>query len=352
MNPDPPTPDRYHRQRILPQVGDAGQQRLRASRVLLVGCGALGSTVAELLVRGGIGNLRIVDRDLVELTNLQRQLLFSERDAREETPKAVAAARRLAEINSDVRVEPIVADCNAHNVHQLAAWDDRPVDLILDGADNVATRYLLNDLAVREKIPWVYGACVGTAGRVMPIWPGQTPCLRCIFPHPPAAHELPTCDTSGVLGPAAAVVGAWQAAAAMRMLIAQQPIGAGMLALDPWHGQARPFAANQRPQPDCLCCGQKNFDFLSPSSAELTSSLCGRNAVQVQKPRQETFDLDRLSERLQSAGKIERSPWFVRCALRDPGTIRLTLFPDGRLLVHGTTDPDRAKSIYARFIGS
>ncbi len=211
--------NRYHRQTLLPQFGAEGQARLAAAPVLVVGCGALGSVLADQLVRAGVGYTRVVDRDVVEITNLQRQVLFDEADARDGAPKAIAAARRLAAVNSSVVIEPIIADVHARNVEEIAgvgeaggAWK---ADLILDGTDNVETRYLLNDVSIKHGVPWVYGACVGTEGRVMLVRPGKSPCLRCIFPEPPGPGELPTCDTAGVLGAASAVVASLQVAAAL-----------------------------------------------------------------------------------------------------------------------------------------
>ena len=201
----------------MPQIGAEGQEKLARARVLLVGCGALGCTIAEQLARAGIGFLRIVDRDIVELTNLQRQVLFDESDAASALPKAIAAAKRLKQINSSIAIEPHVADLDAGNAESFC-----DVDLILDGTDNVATRFLLNEISVKNNIPWIYGACVGTEGRVMTIRPGDGPCLRCIFREPPAPGELPTCDTAGVLGPIAAVVGAMQAMAAMKLIVGGQ----------------------------------------------------------------------------------------------------------------------------------
>jgi adenylyltransferase/sulfurtransferase len=345
--------DRYNRQRILPQIGQSGQQRLSEARVLLIGCGALGSTLAELLVRAGVGFMRLVDRDLVELSNLQRQVLFDEQDAQRQMPKSVAAAQRLARINSTVKIEPIVADAHAANLPALAdIGQQRPVDLILDGADNVAVRYLINDLAVQQGISWIYAGCVETGGRVMSIVPGGTACLRCLFPQPPAAQQLPTCDTAGVLGPAAVAVAALAAAAAMRLLVGAGPLPRGLICLDLWTGESRDLISATAPAADCPCCGKRQFPFLCQTDGDWTTTLCGRAAVQVLQAGRTCVDLGSAARRWQRIGKVQQSPWFVRCRLHEPEGIDLTLFGDGRLLVHGTTDPMRARSIYSRFVGS
>jgi adenylyltransferase/sulfurtransferase len=342
---------RYNRQEVLPQIGPDGQARLRRSRVLLIGCGALGSVSAELLARSGIGFLRLVDRDLVELSNLQRQILFDERDAAEGIPKSAAAARRLREINRDVEIDAVVADANATNIESFA-----DVDLILDGTDNISTRYLVNDLSVRNRLPWIYGGCVGTEGRVWGIWPGRTACLRCIFPDPPNANDLPTCDIAGVLGPAAAAVGGFQAALAIRFLVEGESAAeksAGLIAFDAWTGQFRLLSSASVAIADCPCCHQRNFPFLSTNGLDFTTNLCGRRAVQVLRSGlSRPIDLTAIAQRWQKLGTVGQSPWFVRCSLNDPAGIDLTLFADGRLLVHGINDPMRATSLYARFVGN
>ena len=253
---------RYHRQELLPWVGEAGQARLAGSRVLLVGCGALGTTAAEQLARAGVGSITVADRDVVEWTNLQRQTLFAERDVGR--PKAVAAAERLGAVNSSVRVDARVADVDADGVEALAL-EPRPADVIVDGTDNAQTRYLLNDVAVKHGVPWVYGGCVGTDGRVMAVVPGlgETPCLRCVFPDPPAAGELATCDTAGVLGPAASAVASLQAVAALKILTGHAADAAGsLLTIDFWRGRHRAIDLTNARRPDCPCCGLRRFDFL------------------------------------------------------------------------------------------
>jgi adenylyltransferase/sulfurtransferase len=339
--------DRYHRQVLLPQIGRAGQARLAASRVLLVGCGALGTVIADQLVRAGVGSLRIVDRDVVEWTNLQRQVLFDEADAREALPKAVAAARRLSRINSTVRLEAVVADAHSGNIEALAAG----VELILDGTDNVETRYLLNDVSIKHNVPWVYGACVGTEGRAMPVIPGATPCLRCVFPQPPEGSDLPTCDTAGVLGPVASAVASVQAVAAIKMLSGNSgDVRAELWSGDLWAGRFRttPVVVD----PNCPTCGRRAFTFLERVAAP-TTSLCGRHSVQVHPTRVDgRLDLDAAARKLNGVGEVVRTPYLVRCRPRDGGELEMTLFADGRMIVSGTTDRDRARSLYARYVGA
>ena len=359
---------RHHRQALLPWVGEAGQARLAESRVLVVGCGALGTTAAEQLARAGVGRLTIADRDVVELTNLQRQTLFAESDVGR--PKAVAAADRLAAIASGVAVDARVVDVDADNVESLALGEGtrpRRADLVVDGTDNAQTRYLLNDVAVKHGIPWVYGGCVGTDGRVMSIVPtlGETPCLRCVFPDPPSPGELATCDTAGVLGPAASAVASLQAVAALKILTGHPDAAAGsLLTIDFWRGRHRTIDLKNARRPDCPCCGRRRYDFLDapPTAAAL---LCGRGAVQVRPPRRPAsadgrvaspkLDLAAVAARLARVGVVHAQPHLLRCDLTDRPDGRpasLTLFADGRLIVHGSGDLAEARSIYARYIGA
>ncbi len=340
--------DRYHRQTLLPFVGPAGQQRLGDARVLLIGCGALGGVIAEQLVRAGVGQLTVVDRDVVEWTNLQRQVLYDEADARDGTPKAIAAGRRLSAINSTVALRPLIVDVHAGNIDGLVG---EGVDLILDGTDNVETRYLVNDLAVKRDIPWVYGACVGTDGRVMTIRPGITPCLRCVFPAPPLAGELPTCDTAGVLGPAAGVVASLQAIAAIKILSGHpESTDTGLLSLDLWTGRWRSIDTSG-PRPDCECCGRRNFEYLDRIPETSIASLCGRNAVQVRPAKSSQIDLEHLARTLSTVGRIEHSAFLLRCHLTEETGVMLTVFSDARCIVSGTTEIARARSLVNRYIG-
>lgn len=346
--------NRYHRQILLPQIGDAGQARLGAARVLLVGCGALGSVLADQLVRAGVGWLRLVDRDVVETTNLQRQVLYDEQDAANGTPKAVAAGGRLGRVNSTVRVDPVVTDVHAGNAEDLAGLgaDGPPVDLILDGTDNVETRYLLNDVAVKHGLPWVYGACVGTEGRMMVVRPPDGACLRCVFPEPPGPGELPTCDTAGVLGPVAAVVASLQAVAAIKLLTVQGgTVSEELVTLDLWGGRWRQTSLDGAKRSDCKTCGRREFEFLG-RGADRSVSLCGRNAVQVRPGVGKGLDLGSVADRLKRCGAVERTPHLVRCRLDEGADLRLTVFADGRAIVQGTNDPERARSVYARWVGT
>jgi adenylyltransferase/sulfurtransferase len=342
-----PDHDRYHRQVLLPQVGSAGQARLRASRALLVGCGALGGVIAEQLARAGVGSLRIVDRDVVEWTNLQRQVLFEEADARDRTPKAVAAARRLARVNGEVTLDPVVADVHSGNIESLAAG----VEVVLDGTDNVETRYLINDVAVKHAIPWVYGACVGTEGRVMPVVPGRTACLRCVFREPPAGAHLPTCDTAGVLGPIAAIVASLQTVAAIKLLTGNQAELRGELWwADLWAGRMRTTPVERNSS--CPTCGRREFDFLDRPAGQATT-LCGRGAIQVRPAAANVrLDLTAAARKLTGVGDVELTPYLVRCRPRGENGLELTLFADGRMIVAGTTDRDSARSLYARYVGA
>ena len=339
--------NRYHRQTLLPQIGDAGQERLGRSRVLLIGCGALGTVIADQLVRAGVGFLRIADRDLVETTNLQRQVLFDESDAAAGKPKAFAAAERLRRVNSSLVIEPHVLDVHSANIEGLMDG----VDLVLDGTDNAETRYLVNDAAVKRSTPWVYGACVGTGGRVMAVVPTDTPCLRCMFPQPPSPGELETCDTAGVLASAASVVASIQVVEAMKLLV-----GAGvsreLVTVDLWPLRVHAISTTDARRADCPACALRRFEFLDARPGAATTSLCGRNTVQVRPAMNGApLDADAAAARLATAGAVERNAFFVRCQLRDSG-LSITLFPDGRALVHGTANLAVARSVYARFIGN
>lgn len=338
------TQSRYQRQIAVPQIGSAGQERLRAARVLVLGCGALGTVIAETLTRAGIGGLRLVDRDFVEWTNLQRQVLFTEADAATPTPKAIAASKYLQAINSEVTLEPVVAHAEARNIRELADG----MDLILDGADNFALRYLVNDYAVAHHTPWIYGACLATEGRVMPIIPQQTPCLRCLFPEPPEAGSHATCDTAGIIAPAVNVVASLQAALALRILIGEQP-AATMLTVDVWRQRFHTIALDEARLAACPCCIRGEYPYLDGAVETLATALCGRNAVQVLPPAGARIDLAVLGKRLHAVGDVQVTSFLVRAAVE---AYVLTVFRDGRAIVQGTEDEAAARVIYDRWVGS
>jgi adenylyltransferase/sulfurtransferase len=331
--------DRYSRQILFPGIGPAGQQRLLDARVVVVGCGALGSFQAGALARAGVGRLRIVDRDYVELSNLQRQWLFEESDAEQALPKAVAAVRALGRINSGIELEPVVADLTAENAEDLLG----DADLILDGTDNFETRYLINDFAVREGKPWVYGAAVGSYGLSMAILPDQTACLRCIYPDPPAGAQ-PTCETAGVLGAITSLIASLQVAEAMRILCTLESSGK-LTRVDVWSGEIRQSRQPAR-DAECPACGSRNFEFLE-GRKRVPVSLCGRNAVQLHELGR-PLDLRELAPRLAAVGTVRANEFALTLAVPP---YQLTFFPDGRVIVKGTTDVGVARSVYARYLG-
>ncbi|HYE63895.1 MAG TPA: ThiF family adenylyltransferase [Phycisphaerales bacterium] len=339
--------NRYHRQQLLPQVGDVGQERLARARVLVVGVGALGCTSADLLARAGVGTLHLLDRDLVEFTNLQRQTLFDEADAASATPKAAAAAARLSRVNSQIGIVPLVRDLTATIAEQTLA-QVQP-DILIDGTDNFETRYLLNDLSVKHAIPYAYAGVVGTAG-MSALFTPPGPCLRCVFPEPAAPGATPTCDIAGVLGPAVAVVAALQAAAVIRLLISGSPQEwrTTLNDVDAWTGRSRSLDLSEAKRPDCPCCGRRQFEVLSSTISD-HASLCGQNAVQVTPPAPASLDLPAIASRLAAHGQTTSGRLHVRCVL--PDGLELTVFPDARAIIRGTTRPEVARSLYSRLLG-
>ena len=333
--------ERYSRQWRFAPLGQEGQRRIRGARVAIVGVGALGSVAAELLARAGVGALRLIDRDFVELSNLQRQFLYDEADGAEALPKAVAAARRLARVNSGVELEPCVADLAPSNADELLG----AADLILDGTDNFETRYLLNDFAVRESRPWIYGAAVGSYGLKIAFTGGEAACFRCLYPEPPAGAQ-PTCETEGVLGPLTAAIASLQAADALKILaLGPEAVNPRLTTIDVWSGEIRQISPGVR-DPRCPCCARREFPYLD-GRRRAPISLCGRNAVQIHE-RFRPIDLAELAGRLSPLARIRVNEFALRAAI-DP--YELTVFPDGRAIVRGTTDPGVARGVYARYVG-
>ena len=337
-------PARYSRQVRFAPLGAEGQARLAAGRVAVVGCGALGSVVALALVRAGVGHVRIIDRDVPELSNLPRQVLFDEADVAAGLPKAVAAANALARINSAVALEPIVADLTAANALDLLAG----VDVIVDGTDNFEARFLVNEVACRHRIPWVHGGAIGAEGRVLAIVPGQTACLRCLIPDPPAPGAVPTCETAGIIGPAALVVGAVEAAEAMKLIVGGTAAGR-MLVCDLWDSLWRTVDLTPLAAAGCPTCRSGDMPWLDGRLGGRPTPLCGREAVQV-SAAVAGIDLAALAERLAAVGTVVANRWIVRAGVEEG--IELSVFADGRAIVSGTRDEAKARAIVARYLGA
>jgi len=298
-----------------------------------------------MLARAGVGKLRIVDRDFVEYTNLQRQTLFSEDDAAERTPKAIAAKQRIAAVNSEIEVEAIIADVNHSNVEALI----NGCDLVIDGTDNFQVRYLVNDACVKLGTPWIYGAAVSSYGTTMTIIPGKTPCLRCVFDEMPDAGSAPTCDTAGVIMPIITTISAVQVAEALKLLIGKiDALHGSLMQFDLWANDRQSIKLVE-PNPDCRTCGLRIFDYLDTETPEFSAALCGRNAVQIAPPHAITLDLDQLAERLQFVVSVNQNEYLLRFT---SGEYEMTVFRDGRAIVKGTDDLAAARSMYARFVGS
>jgi molybdopterin-synthase adenylyltransferase len=338
--------ERYSRQIRFPGLGQEGQRRLLRSRVTLCGCGALGTVLANALVRAGVGYLRVVDRDFVETSNLQRQVLFDERDVSDNLPKAEAGARKLRAINSTVDIEPVVADIDRTNILDLV----KDADLILDGTDNFEIRYLINDVAVKLGKPWVYGGVIGSYGQTMTILPGDTPCLRCVFEAAPAPGEAATCDTAGVLGPIVNVIASMQAMEAIKILSGKvEAVNRELVFLDIWENTERRIKiAPLKGKVDCPCCKHRQFEWLEGEHGSQTTSLCGRNAVQVSHRTPGRLDFESMAATLATMGKVSFNRFLLKF---DVENYEFTVFPDGRAIIKGTADTERARSLYAKYIG-
>lgn len=333
---------RYSRQLLFQGIGTEGQRQLAIARVAIVGCGATGSALASLLARAGVGTIRIIDRDYVEPSNLQRQSLFDESDAAESLPKAIAAARKIAAFNSQIVIDPHVADLTPSNIAALLEG----TQLILDGTDNFETRYLINDFAVQQSLPWIYTAAVGSYGVTMNIIPGKTGCLACIFPEPPRGM-LETCETAGVLNTAVNWAASVAATEAIKLLVgAEERLRRTLLSFDLWLNQQGEVAA-ARARVACRVCGERKFLHLAGKDRPQVT-LCGRNSVQIHE-RARTVDLAEMSKRLKPHGAVRHND-FVLKFWHEP--YEMTLFPDGRAIIKGTTDATVARSLYARYVGS
>lgn len=358
---------RYQRQMLLPGFGEDGQRRLLGATAFVLGCGALGTVVADMLARAGVGHLVIVDRDIIEPSNLQRQVLFDERDVAEGVPKAQAAKRKIATINSGIRVSAIVDDVNHGNIERYA----QDADVIVDGLDNIETRYLANDLAVKRGLPYVYGAAVGTTGMAFAVLPHTadgtgpwesaagaslaTPCFRCLFEEAPAPGTTATCDTVGVIAAAVGIVASFQAAETLKILTGNfDRVSRTLLNLDLWANELLQLkVARARENGDCPCCKRRRFDYLDGKAGSSAAALCGRNAVQLRhRQGADGVDFDAIAARLRAHGAVAVNEFMLQARLRDHAMdYEITLFPDGRAIVKGTAEPAVARGIYAKYVG-
>ncbi len=337
--------ERYSRQILFQHIDGNRQKKLINSTVLLIGCGALGTVSSSYLVRAGIGKLRIIDRDFIEENNLQRQILFDEDDISENLPKAIAAQKKLQRINSNVKVEGIVTDINYSNIDELT----KDVDIIIDGTDNFETRFLVNDFCVKNNIPWVYGACIGSRGVVMNIIPSMTPCLRCVFESMPQMGSFPTCDTAGVIGPIAGIIASFQVTEAIKILTGNYAsINKKLLEIDVWQTNFRQIdISGLRDTNNCPTCKLHNYEFLEAEAGIMTTLLCGKNAIQVMSQNIGNIDLRHLEQRLGSIANVSCNDFMLKFKIKDHS---FTVFTDGRAIITGTADSSTAKSLYSKYL--
>ena len=335
---------RYSRQEILQNIGEEGQKKLLNSNVAIVGCGALGTVAANNLARAGIGKISIIDRDFVELNNLQRQMLFDENDVG--APKAVAAAEKIASINSDIEVKPIIKDVNYTNIEEILS----DVDLVIDGTDNIQTRMLINDICVKNRIPWIYTGAIGTSGMSMNILPDKA-CIRCLYPGIPKAGSLPTCDTMGVLNTITVIMGSMETTEAIKILLGfydeTESTNSHLLVYDTWNQSFDSLIVKKNEK--CECCGKENYEFIDSDEQEIITSLCGRNAIQITPADPKELSLKNIGEKLEKLGTVKCSDFIM---LFKNDETEISLFRDGRAIIKGTNDEMVARTIYARYIGT
>ena len=333
--------DRYSRQILFSGIGKEGQKKLSAGSVVIIGCGALGTVIADILARAGVGRIKIIDRDFIERHNLQRQVLFDEENILNNLPKAIAAERHLKKVNPSIYIEGIVADVNYSNVERFI----QGADVVMDGLDNMETRYLINDACLKHEIPWVYGGAVSASGMTMTILPHDTPCLRCIFPSP-AGDTIMTCDTAGVISPAPIIIASLQSVEAMKILAGTGNINRDIIYIEVWEGD---FDHVKIAKGDnCPSCNGK-FDFLDARFVVKATSLCGQNAVQILNPGLSTLSFEELSARLKRVGVVTYNEFMLNFTV---GTQEMVIFPDGRAIIKNTNDESLARGFYAKYIGS
>ena len=335
---------RYSRQIILQNIGEEGQEKLLNSIVAIVGCGALGTVAANNLARAGVGKILIIDRDFVELNNLQRQMLFDENDVG--TPKAVAAAEKIVSINSDIEVHPIIKDINYTNIEEILS----DIDLVIDGTDNIQTRMLINDVCVKNRIPWIYTGAIGTSGMSMNILPDKA-CIRCLYPGIPKAGSLPTCDTMGVLNTITVIMGSIETTEAIKILLGFydeiESTNSNLLVYDTWNHSFDSIMVKKNEK--CECCGKENYEFIDSDEQEIITSLCGRNAIQITPADPKELSLKSIGDKLEKLGTVKCSDFIM---LFKNDETEISLFKDGRAIIKGTNDETVARTIYARYIGT
>lgn len=336
--------DRYYKQTLFKEIGEEGRGKLADSSVLIAGCGATGGTIATMAVRAGIGRVRIVDRDFPETGNLGRQLLYDEDDVKNGLPKAILAEQKLRKINSEIDIQGVSTHISPANMEELADG----VDLILEGLDNQETRYLLNDYAVKNGVPWVYAGCIGAAGNVTAVIPHKTPCLRCIFPEPAPPGSLPTCDTVGIIGPAAGATASIAMAEGMKVLtgaVSEKTVK--MISFDLWSGTFRESVFKSGPDKKCPCCGGGDFEFLEGRRSSEAGLMCGVDAVQIAIPVQGGLDLEEVAGRLRQGAVLSVNKHLLKFEAEQ---YSFAVFPDGRIIVHGLSDINEARTLAGRFI--
>lgn len=333
--------NRYSKQILFHNIGIEGQKRISESTVVVIGIGALGTVISSQLCRAGVGRLKLIDRDYVEISNLQRQILFTEKDAQERLPKVIAAAENLRAVNSEITIDPVIADVTSKNIEQLI----HDADLILDGNDNFEVRFLINDAAIKLNKPWIYGGALGSTGMSMTIIPGQTACLRCLTPESPPPGVLPTCDTDGVISPATGIVASIQTAEALKVLTGNTP-RKSLINFDIWDGKFTEFTVHKRQ--GCIACEKGIYEYLNASNASWTTVLCGRNSVQIVPPEEMQVSLTDLKERL---NRIVLTRYNGFMLVFEVEGYEMTIFSTGRAIIRGTTDESRARAIYSRYVG-
>lgn len=333
---------RYEKQILFAEIGDEGQKRLKTSKVIVIGCGALGTVICNSLVRAGVGHIKIVDRDYIELSNLQRQTLFDEKDIADNLPKAIAAKKKLELINSEIIIESDVIDVNSKNIEKLC----KGMDLILDATDNFNIRYLINDISIKLDIPWIYGGVIGSTGVLSPIIPGKTPCFRCFMPDLPSSGSIETCDTVGVLNGITNMIASYQSTEALKILTQKtKNLIKGLLYIDIWDNNFE--VVNLSKKDKCKACSDNNYEFLNRKEEDAVH-ICGKNSVQV-NPLNKEISVEHIIYKLKAIGvNPQKNSFFIRFEIDD---IIFTLFYDGRAIIKNVTDLNKAKSLYSKYIG-